>query len=132
MSKKVPLPTELRLRVPLLVMVPCKTEEVLLGMVKLLPLEMVTVLVEPFRTAPLCPTIVPPELLVSVPPATVEPFSRTSEPVPVARMVPPVLVMLPSRTSSAPAVASRVPVLVVPPLPVPEALMARALAALLH
>ena len=105
MSKKVPLPTELRLRVPLLVMVPCKTEEVLLGMVKLLPLEMVTVLVEP--------------------------FSRTSEPVPVARMVPPVLVMLPSRTSSAPAVASRVPVLVVPPLPVPEALMVSALAALL-
>ena len=59
---------------------------------RVLPAEIVTGLVDPFRMALFSPTSDPPDLLVRVPPEIVAPSSSTCDPEPEARMVPPLLV----------------------------------------
>ena len=86
------VPVELSVKVPLLVSVPSAWRVWPLLTFRMLPAEIVTGLVDPFRMALFSPTSALPDLLVRVPPEIVAASSSTCDPVPEARMVPPLLV----------------------------------------
>src|ERR1700693_38020 len=111
------LPLLWRLMVPLLVMVPApRARPLLLGMSKVLPLEIVTPVRVgrlPLQTFTL--SITPPELEVKVPPVMLTLFSSTVPP--VASISPdPFAMVEPLNSRVPPEVASSVPLFVVPPL----------------